>query len=426
MSELAPEIAPAPVAAPAERTEAEESRNPFAVMGYRLWWAASIVAGTGVGIQAVTVPLFIRDRVADDQRATLIAAALICQTIPGALFALIGGVVADRVERRRILIRTYGVAAAVSLAYVGLSGADVSVIWPVFILSAIVGSAGAFTNPARQSMMPQILSMAQLQNGAIFGTMAFMATVQFGGPALGGVVADHLGLTSAFGFEVVSLAVAAILFSLIATDLPVPTGKSVFRDLTQGLQYVRAHPPILGILSLGTVPGALLMGPFMVTLVLIVQDVYHQSDTFVGLLVGSMGAGILIGSIGMSAIRLRHRGKLLCFSMLGGGLFWLLYGLAPNIWLAMGFVVIAGILGPAIFINFAVALLQEHTERAMMGRVMSIYGLSFSASTPIGYAQAAAQVALWGPQMTIVVGAAITMVLGVLSMLFLKPVTRLA
>ncbi|HNM77277.1 MAG TPA: MFS transporter, partial [Tepidiformaceae bacterium] len=95
MSELAPEIAPAPVAAPAEGTEAEESRNPFAVMGYRLWWAASIVAGTGVGIQAVTVPLFIRDRVADDQRATLIAAALICQTIPGALFALIGGVVAD-------------------------------------------------------------------------------------------------------------------------------------------------------------------------------------------------------------------------------------------------------------------------------------------------------------------------------------------
>ena len=426
MSELAPEIAPAPVAAPAEGTEAEESRNPFAVMGYRLWWAASIVAGTGVGIQAVTVPLFIRDRVADDQRATLIAAALICQTIPGALFALIGGVVADRVERRRILIRTYGVAAAVSLAYVGLSGADVSVIWPVFILSAIVGSAGAFTNPARQSMMPQILSMAQLQNGAIFGTMAFMATVQFGGPALGGVVADHLGLTSAFGFEVVSLALAAVLFSLIATDPPVPTGKSIFRDLAQGLHHVRSHPPIFGILALGTVPGTLLMGPFMVTLVLIVQDVYHQSDTFVGLVVGSMGVGMFLGSVALSVIRLHRRGMLLCFSLVGGGLFWALYGLAPNIWVAMGVMVIAGTLGPAIFINFAVALLQENTERAMMGRVMSIYGLSFSASVPVGYAQTAAQVALWGPQTTIVVCAAITIVLGVLSMLFLKPVTRLA
>ena len=92
----------------------------------------------------------------------------------------------------------------------------------------------------------------------------------------------------------------------------------------------------------------------------------------------------------------------------------------------MGVMVIAGTLGPAIFINFAVALLQENTERAMMGRVMSIYGLSFSASVPVGYAQTAAQVALWGPQTTIVVCAAITIVLGVLSMLFLKPVTRLA
>ncbi len=422
MSEFAPEAAAIPLAGAGEESE---SRNPFAVVGYRLWWVASIVAGTGVGIQSVTVPLFIRDRVADDQRATLIAAALICQTIPGALFALIGGVVADRVERRRILVRTYGVAAAVSLVYVALSGADVEVIWPVFILSAIVGSAGAFTNPARQSMMPQILSIAQLQNGAIFGTMAFMATLQFGGPAIGGVVADHAGLTSAFGIEVLTLATAALLFSLIATDRPVPTGKSVFRDLAQGLRYVKESPAIMGILALGTVPGLLLMGPFMVTLVLIVQDVYHQSDTFVGLLVGSMGAGILVGSVGMSLIRINRRGLLVCFSLFGGGLFWLAFSYAPNIWAAMALIALAGVLGPAIFINFAVALLQEHSDRAMMGRVMSIYGLSFSASMPVGYAQAAAQVSLWGPQTTMAVGSAIAVALGLLTMLFLKPVTRL-
>ena len=70
--------APAPVA-----TEtAGGSRNPFTVAGFRLWWLASIVAGTGVGIQAVTVPLYIRDRVAEDHRAVAIAAALICQTLP--------------------------------------------------------------------------------------------------------------------------------------------------------------------------------------------------------------------------------------------------------------------------------------------------------------------------------------------------------
>lgn len=421
MTEAVPDVLPqTPPAA------AGDSRNPFTVAGFRLWWIASVVAGTGVGIQAVTVPLYIRDRVSDDQRAVAIAAALICQTLPGAALALVGGVVADRVERRRILVRTYLVAAAVSLVYVALAGSEAAMIWPVFILAAIVGSAGAFTNPARQSMVPQIVRQSQLQNAAIFGTMAFMATLQFGGPAVGGILADGPGLSVAFAVEVAALALAAVLFSRIATDPPAPTGKSVFRDLVEGLRYVRHNSSLLGILLLGTVPGMLLMGPFMVTMVLIVQDVYGASDKFVGFLVGSMGAGILIGSLLMSVLKLKRRGLLLCFSLLGGGVFWFLYGFAPNVWVAMGLVVIAGILGPAIFINFAVALLQENSERAMMGRVMSIYGLSFSASTPIGYAQAAGQVALWGPQTTVIVSAGIVMVLGMLAMLFLRPVTRLA
>lgn len=421
MTEAVPDVLPQTPPA-----VAGDSRNPFTVAGFRLWWIASVVAGTGVGIQAVTVPLYIRDRVSDDQRAVAIAAALICQTLPGAALALVGGVVADRVERRRILVRTYLVAAAVSLVYVALAGSEAAMIWPVFILAAIVGSAGAFTNPARQSMVPQIVRQSQLQNAAIFGTMAFMATLQFGGPAIGGILADGPGLSVAFAVEVAALALAAVLFSRIATDPPAPTGKSVFRDLVEGLRYVRHNSSLLGILLLGTVPGMLLMGPFMVTMVLIVQDVYGASDKFVGFLVGSMGAGILIGSLLMSVLKLKRRGLLLCFSLLGGGLFWFLYGFAPNVWVAMGLVVIAGILGPAIFINFAVALLQENSERAMMGRVMSIYGLSFSASTPIGYAQAAGQVALWGPQTTVIVSAGIVMVLGVLAMLFLRPVTRLA
>ena len=401
------------------------SRNPFTVAGFRTWWLASVVAGTGVGIQAVTVPLYVRDRVGEDQRATAIAAALICQTLPSAALALFGGVVADRVERRRILVRTYLVAAAVSLAYVALSGADSSIIWPVFILAAIVGSAGAFTNPARQSMMPQLLSQSQLQNGAIFGTMAFMATLQFGGPALGGILADGPGLTTAFGFEVVALALAALLFWTIATDAPVPTGKSVFRDLTEGLRYVRDDRSLLGILALGTVPGLLLMGPFMVTLVLIVDDVYEASDAYVGFLVGAMGAGIVVGSIVLSLVRFRRRGLLVCGSLVGGGVFWAAYGLMPNVELALLSVFIAGILGPAIFINFAVALLQENSDRAMMGRVMSVYGLSFQASTPLGYAMAAGQVQLWGPQNTVVISAVAAVILGVFAVLFLRPVTRL-
>jgi MFS family permease len=188
----------APPSGGAEGSPPAGSRNPFTAPGFARWWLATMVAGTGVGIQAVTVPLFIRDRVATDARAIAIAGALIAQTLPGALLTLVGGAVADRVERRRILVRTYSVAALVSTVYVVLAGFDVRRVWPVYLLAAIVGSASAFTNPARQSMLPLLVTRSQLQNGVILGITGFMATFQFVGPSIGGLVADAAGLLPAF------------------------------------------------------------------------------------------------------------------------------------------------------------------------------------------------------------------------------------
>ncbi len=400
-------------------------RNPFSTAGYRVWWLASVVAGLGVGVQTTTVPLFIKDRVSVDHRELAIAAALICQQLPAALFALIGGVIADRVERRRILVRTYGVAACVSLTYVFLSGSDVRFIWPVFILSAVVGSAGAFTNPARQSMMPQILRSSQLQNGVIFGTMAFMASLQFVGPSVGGVIADSASLTWAFALEVTMLSLGAIFFSRIATDTPVPTGRHVFHDLADGLRYIRQSPALVGVLVLGAAPGVLIMGPFSVTVVAMVKDVFHESDKFVGFLWGAFGGGILLGSIAMSFMRPRRRGALLCFAVIVGGGLMALYGATTSVVVALVVLLVAGSVGPAIFINFGVALLQENVERNMMGRVMSMWGLVFTVSSAVGYAQAGAVSNAFGPHVTVVAGGTICAAVGLIALFTMRPLTRL-
>jgi MFS family permease len=401
------------------------TRNPFATAGYRIWWLASVVAGLGVGIQMTTVPLFIKDRVSVDHRELAIAAALLCEQLPAALFALLGGVIADRVERRRILVRTYAVAGCVSLAYVLLSGSGTSVIWPVFFLAATVGSAGAFTDPARQSMMPQILKSTQLQNGVIFGTMAFMASLVFIGPSVGGIVADAFSLTLAFAFEVVLLCLAAIFFSRVATDVPVPTGKHVFHDLADGLRYISHSPALVGILLLGAVPGLFLVGPFAVTLVATVKDTLHTSDRFVGLLWGAYGGGLLLGSIGLSLIRLPRRGFFLCFALFAAGAAMACYGASSSIPLSIGILLVSGIVGPAIFINFGVALLQENVERNMMGRVMSMWGLVFTVSSAAGYLQAGIVSSALGPQVALIASTSITSACGLLAMLFLRPVTRL-
>ena len=255
--------------------------------------------------------------------------------------------------------------------------------------------------------------------------MAFMATLQFGGPMVGGLLADGPGLTFAFAMEVLMLAAAALLFSRVATDRPVPTGRSVRADLVEGLRYVRRSPALSGVLVLGSVPGVFLLGPFAVTVVIFVQDVLHESDKFVGILWGCFGAGIVVGSVLLTVVRPPRRGLMLCSSVLMGGLFMGLYGFSSSLPLNMLFLFMSGVLGPAIFINFAVALLQENTERQMMGRVMSMYGLAFLASTPVGYAQAGVMTTLFGPQVTVVVSAIAAVAIGIAAMLFLRPVTRL-
>ncbi len=418
VSEITAETLPGALSGP------DESRNPFRSARYRWWWAATICGAMGVGIQVVTVPLFVRDRVGEDNRSIVIALALMAQTVPAAILMLFGGVVADRVERRRIITRVYAVAGFVSLAYVFITGFDVQAVWPVFILGAVVGSCDAFGQPARMSMAPQIVSRAQLQNGIILGTVAFMASFQFLGPSIGGILADFFNLTVAFSFEVGFLLLASLIATRISTDRPVPTGKSVIGDLADGLRYVKGQPVLLALLSMQLLPGLLLIGPFRVTTVLIVQDILHQPDRFVGFMSGGFGIGVLAGSMALTGVRLSRRGLVLCASPMLGGLVFVAYGLSTNVWLSLALMVPWG-LSAAIFINMVTPLLQENSSMPMLGRVMSMSSLAFAISTPLGFLHSGVVSKFAGPDVSVIASGALFAAIGVLCVLFLRPVRRL-
>ncbi len=400
------------------------TRNPFATARYRQWWAASIAAGLGVGIQLVTVPLFIRDRVAEDNRALALAGALICETLPGALLVLVGGVAADRMQRRLILVRAYAVAALVSLAFVFMAQGHVDTVWPVFPLAAAVGILGAFAQPARVSMIPQMLGRQQLQNGVILGTIAYMVAFQFGGPATGGLLADGPGLTIAFAAEVVFLALAALLFLRVPTDRPQPTGTSIRSDLVAGMRYVRESPALQGLLFLALLPGLFFIGPFGVTAVLMVDDVLKVSDAWLGILTACFGAGVITGSLLLILRPTPHRGfwLLLAPTAAGGGL--VVFGASEQVEISMVALFAAG-LAAAVFINLATTLLQETAELQLMGRVTSMYTLAFALATPVGYAQGGLVANFWGPQPALISSGLAFVGLGLLALAFLRPVRRM-
>ncbi len=400
------------------------SRNPFTSPRFRRWWMASFVAGTGVGIQAVTVPLYIRDRVDSEERALAISTALIAQTLPAALVVLFGGTAADRIEHRRILVRTYAVGAVVSMLYVWLCLSDSGLIWPVYPLAALVGTAGAFTNPTRQSMLPQIVAPEALPNGVILGTMGFMASLQFVGPALGGLATEAFGLASAFSIEVAFLVLGALAFSTIRTRPPPPSDRKVLHDLADGLRYVAGEPALLGVLLLAAVPGIFFIGPFAVTLPILVPDVFGATDLWVGLLWGCFGGGVVAGSIGLTLRPLPHRGRALCVSIVAGGLVLVAYSQSRSLALSAALLVVWG-LGASIFINYAVVLLQTYASPPLIGRVMSMYTLMFLASSPLGYFQAGQLTTAIGAERMMLLSGCVAAVVGVTALLFLKPVREL-
>jgi MFS transporter, ENTS family, enterobactin (siderophore) exporter len=388
-------------AAPAAEAE---SRNPLVSPAFVRWWAASLLAGTGVGIQSVTVPLYIRDRVTDGDPAVAIAQALIAQTVPGAFLALFGGVVADRVEARRVLVRTYAAAALVSAVYVALAGYGSAAIWPVFVLGALVGAAGAFTNPARSSQLPLLVTRAQLQNGVIFGTMGFMASFQFVGPMVGGLTVDEVGIAAAFALEVALLAAAAAVFAGVRSAPPSPTGRTVLGDLADGVRYVSGDPTLRALILLATIPGIFFIGPFTVTLPLRVPEVFHATDKWVGISWGCFGGGVFAGSLALTFHSLPRRGLAVCLANLGGAFVMLAYSRSASLTVACALLVLWG-LNASVFINFVVTLLQERADPSRMGRVMSMYSLVFLVSMPIGYAQSGAITARYGTEASLAASA---------------------
>jgi predicted MFS family arabinose efflux permease len=238
------------------------------------------------------------------------------------------------------------------------------------------------------------------------------------------VIADAAGLTPAFGLEVVLLAIAAAAFSTIPSGVPPPSPQRGLADLAEGVRSVARNPAIRTLLLLATVPGLFFIGPFAVTVALMVPDVFHASDKWVGLLWGCFGGGVFAGSLLLIWRPLPRRGLAISASHLFGGSVLVLYALSQTLWLSALVLVVWGLVA-AVFINYAVVLLQEHTDPRMMGRVMSMYMLAFFLSSPIGYAQAGAVTSTFGPQVTLLASGLVAAVIGLFSLAFARSLRAL-
>ena len=303
--------------------------------------------------------------------------------IPIFLFSLIGGVVADRIERRKILLVSQYVQMASATTLTLLVASGFVHVWQILCLSFISGLAQSFGAPAYQALIPTLVDREDMPNAIALNSIQFNMAVTIG-PALAGLALAGLGEKWCFGLNALSFLAPIISLSIISTRfLPPITGESLFGSLKQGIKFVRNQESMEALILLAFCVTALSM-PIRTYFPVFVRDIFHRGPEVYGSLLSLMGLGSIFGSLmvaGRGNIRNKGRVALAMMICLGTGI----TGFSISRSLPVSYAMLA-LVGASMVSVFATvnSLVQLITTNEMRGRVMSVYNCAFRGGTPMG------------------------------------------
>jgi predicted MFS family arabinose efflux permease len=303
--------------------------------------------------------------------------------LPILLFTLVGGVIADRYDRRRLLLMSQYIQMTAAFTLAALVYFDRVRIWHVLALSVITGLAQAFGGPAHQSLLPSLVSKDDVPNAVAFNSIQFnLARVI--GPLLAGAALAAFGMAACFGLNGVSfLAVIVAIFSLHIRHSPA-TGPSRLReDFHGGLRFVRERPALIGLAVLGFAT-TFLGNPFLTFLPLFAQNVFHGDVSLYTKLLACASAGAVTGALFVAwRGRFPHMGRAALLMQLSYALLILLFAVTRVLWLNAVILFLAGICMVTVT-SMLMSLVQLTVTNEMRGRVMSIYMVAFRGGMPLG------------------------------------------
>lgn len=370
-------------------------RNPFLVVGspflrrifrafrhrdFRLMWIGACVSTTGTFIQQFAQSWLVYDLTKDPFYLGL---DLFLGQLPIMLFSLFGGVFADRMDRRKMLLYSQYIQMTCAFVLAGLFVTHLMHVWHILALSFIVGCGQSFGGPAYSALLPALVKGEDLSNAIAMNSIQFnLARVL--GPALGGLAYTALGATWCFSLNGISyIAVIISLFMIHVKFVPPRSRESILKSMGEGIRFIR-HREGLGALVVLAFFTTLLGFSITGFLPVIVQTIFHSGpETYEALLVSS-GAGSVAGALIVAAMeRLKGQGHAALLALLALGAATVAFALSH--WLSLSCVLIF-IAGAAVMASASlmVSLVQLIVSDQMRGRVMSVYNLAFRAGIPLG------------------------------------------
>jgi DHA3 family tetracycline resistance protein-like MFS transporter len=352
------------------------------VRDFALLWSGQTVSSLGDGVFTIALALTALEI---GHGPIDLAYVLAARAVPSVCFALLGGVVVDRIPKRLAMLASDAVRG-IAVGIVALLIANHSLqLWQLIVMSAVFGTADAFFGPASMSILPELLDESQLVQGNALSQMSGQLTQGLIGPAVGGLIVAGIGYAWSFGIDAISFVVSAAC--LLAMRIRTPRAKihgSAFAEAMEGITYVRQTRWLIASLFGAALANFVGMTPLTVLLPLLVRTVLHGSALSLGLVFAAGGAAGVLASLVVARIGApRRRVTVLWTAYAVGGLAILAMAFAPNVW-------VVGLLSAieiGLFIYgdvLWVAMMQELVPRDVLGRVSSlVYLLAFSLG-PLG------------------------------------------
>ena len=341
--------------------------------------------------------------------SVLLGAVGFCGQIPVFLLAPLGGIVADRYNRQKVVIATQTSAMLLALALAALTLTGAVRIPYIFVLAALLGTVNAFDMPARQSFIVEMVGQTDLMNAISLNSSMFNAS-RIVGPAIAGILVARIGEGWCFFANGVSYlaVIAGLLLMRVAPREAHPAG-SPLRRLGEGFRYVAGNLPVralLGLLGVVSLTGM----PYTVLMPIFADRILHGGAAALGNLMGATGIGALMGALLLATRRsLRGFGRAVAVAAAMFGASVAAFSFSRTYWLSLGILVLAGF-SMMVQVACTNTLIQSIVPDRLRGRVMSIYSMMFMGMAPFGSLLAGWAAARFGSPATVAAGGALCMV----------------
>jgi predicted MFS family arabinose efflux permease len=386
---------------------------------FRLFWMGAFLSNIGTWMQAVAQGWLVLQLTNSPFWLGLDA---FMATAPGFVFTLVGGVFADRIDRRRLLLYTQVVAGLAALALAALVATSVVNRWMVLGFSFVTGCCMSLASPSYLALTYDLVGREDLANAIAMNSTQFQLS-RVVGPALAGVAFRVFGLAGCFFANGLSfIAVVAALWMVQMerrsnAGAPQEKQRAIWRDVVEGLSYVRNRPRVSSLLLLAAV-NSFFGAPYFSLVPIYARDIFHLGETGLALMMGTAGGGAFFAALLVAYLGdFRRKGW---FVLSGAILFGIcITGFAVSARLIWSLMFLFG-LGFALVCSIAITntLLQKLVTDQMRGRVMSMFMLSFIGTMPIGTLLAGTASNHFGPQRTLAVGGIVITMVGISVFIF--------